>query len=448
MDIINYCVIAGVSLLFLIGCLAHLCENDLLSNKRIKKFRKVIYFLMFETTIDCIFELLLIIKAPIGLLYVIKEIEILINPTLAFLVFDIFYDRKTLKHDKTMQRIRKVLIATIIANIILQSLAIFGLNVFYIDLDSNYHRGPLVSVYVMLLLIGVIALEYSMVVFSNKTQSTMKITLMSFTGLLFTSIVLRALFYDNNYDFLCLSASAPFLLIYYSHVTLRVDPVTRLLNRQVYSKLIKKINYTTIIIMIDANNFKQINDTFGHECGDQTLKRIANTICKTYGPYAYCFRIGGDEFCVILKPDVFEKLIEETPYRDAYSMTEKFMSRLDVAIQDEAKLAESEIFMRYGVSQGYAIYYSQTDYPYTVEKMPFEDVIKTADERMYKNKESFKRNHPELENAFRQKSTRPKVSYEESKVRIDQPPSMVIGEQNAETIKNIDHAENVHINLD
>ncbi|MBR2840169.1 GGDEF domain-containing protein [Candidatus Saccharibacteria bacterium] len=409
---------------------------------------------MFETTIDCAFVLLLANKVPIAILYVVKEVEIIINPTLAFLVFDIFYDKRTLRQDKTMQKLRKVIHATIVANAILQSLAIFGLNVFYIDDKLDYHRGPLVFVYVLLLLIGVVALECGMLVFSSKTQSTMKITLLSFTALLLTSILLRAFFYDNNYDFLCLSASTPFLLIYYSHVTLRVDPVTKLLNRQVYSKFIKRIDYTTIIIMIDANNFKQINDTFGHECGDQTLWRLANIICKTYGQYAYCFRIGGDEFCAILKPEVFSKLTEETPYRDAYSAAEKFMSRLDVAIKAEAKKVGQEAYLKFGVSQGHGVYYSQTDYPTTAGQTPIEDVIKMADRRMYQSKESFKEQYGKLDDAPMQDISRPKVHYEPASVELVQeesdeatvrqtPNKTFI--QHAQEIKNIQHVDELHV---
>ena len=445
MDLTNYCVIAGVSLLFLAGCLMHLSENDLFSDRRISKFRKVIYVLMLETTIDCAFELLVAYKAPIAVLYVVKEVEMIINPTMAFLVFDVFYDKKALRHDKTMQKLCKVMQATIIANIILQLLAFFGLNVFYIDENINYHRGPLVFVYVLLLLIGVVVLECSMFIFSSKTQSTMRVTLLTFTALLVTSIVLRAFFYDNNYDFLCLAASAPFLLIYYSHVTLRVDPTTRLLNRQVYSHLIKRINYTTIVIIIDANNFKQINDGLGHPCGDQTLRRIASLIREAYGQYAYCFRIGGDEFCVILKPDVFEKLIEKIPYRDAYSLAEKLMARLDELIHADAAKAGSDVFMLYGVSQGYGIYYSEVDYPNAPEHMPIEDVIKRADQDMYYNKESYRENHPEFEYVPKRNFARPKVSYERSKVKVAEQSSVAAEYQDSETVENIDRIDDTHV---
>lgn len=417
-ELINYCVIAAVSLLFLIGCLAHLCENDVFSKHRIGKFRRLIYMLMFEVIIDCLFEILAFLGTPISVLYVIKACEMIINPTLIYLVFDIFYDKKRVKQDPIMQRLQKFILVTIAANAVLQLLAVFGLKTFSIDSNGQYHRETLVIAYVILLVIGVFAIMYGIFVFSRKTQSTMQVTMFSFATILFISIVLRALFADNNYDFLCMSVAIPFLLIYYSHLTLRVDPLTRLLNRNVYSRAVKNVNYTTIVIIVDANNFKRINDSFGHECGDQTLRQIGHAIFEAYGQYAYCYRIGGDEFCVVLKPDMFGKLIEETPHHDVYYMAEKLMDRLEIAIQSEKDKNSEEGFLDYGVSQGYGIYYSETDYPEIVNRMPFEKVVELADKRMYHNKERCKKAHPELEKTPEPDSARARVIYKPSDPEI------------------------------
>lgn len=65
-----------------------------------------------------------------------------------------------------------------------------------------------------------------------------------------------------------------------------------------------KTNYMILkpakIIIFDVNNFKTINDTYGHSFGDYCLKEIGYAIKKTYGNYGLCYRIGGDEFSVIL----------------------------------------------------------------------------------------------------------------------------------------------------
>ena len=53
-------------------------------------------------------------------------------------------------------------------------------------------------------------------------------------------------------------------------------------------------------IMIDIDNFKQINDSFGHSFGDKTLQQTANYLLHVFPKQQYTvFRIGGDEFAVI-----------------------------------------------------------------------------------------------------------------------------------------------------
>ena len=396
MEVANYCVIAGVSILLLLGCLLHLIENDTFSTKTIGQFQRLIYVLVIEIVIDCVFMILEGHEIPNAILYIMKSIELVLNPISAFLVFDIFYDKKVSRRDKGMNRIRKMMIVVININVLLQLFAIVGHSVFIIDKNNLYRRGPLMPVYVLLLLFMIIALAVGIIVYSTKTQSIMKATLFSFTILLVTSVALRLFFPKRNYDFLCIAISTLFLLIYYSHVTLRIDPLTKMLNRNVYSRLIERIDYTTIIIIVDVNHFKQINDTYGHACGDQVLKNFASIICKAYGQYAYCFRTGGDEFCIILKPNVFEKLLEETPNCDVYKMAEELMESLENLIQEYNAEKGEHSLLGNGVSQGYGIFYAHpNEATIDYNDMPLKEVLELADQRMYRNKEQYKIKHPE-----------------------------------------------------
>ena len=52
--------------------------------------------------------------------------------------------------------------------------------------------------------------------------------------------------------------------------------------------------------IIDADNFKSINDTYGHAVGDIVLQRIADVVKKEFRSMDYICRIGGDEFAVIM----------------------------------------------------------------------------------------------------------------------------------------------------
>ena len=86
-----------------------------------------------------------------------------------------------------------------------------------------------------------------------------------------------------------------------------------------------KDDETISLMFIDVDNFKLINDKYGHLKGDISLTEIADCIKKAYEQYGYCYRIGGDEFCVILENNVsivectkeFLRLLEEK--RETYS---------------------------------------------------------------------------------------------------------------------------------
>ena len=87
----------------------------------------------------------------------------------------------------------------------------------------------------------------------------------------------------------------------------RVDPLTGLLNRRMLAETMRREirvaernGKPLSLIYFDLDRFKQINDQFGHDRGDQVLKGIGNALHEVSRNVDLCFRLGGDEFCVIL----------------------------------------------------------------------------------------------------------------------------------------------------
>ncbi len=81
------------------------------------------------------------------------------------------------------------------------------------------------------------------------------------------------------------------------------DPLTDLFNRGAYDRMVKiyeEDGAKFALIILDVDTFKEVNDTFGHEMGDNILKEVAQTIKTTFRSIDYVFRIGGDEFAVIM----------------------------------------------------------------------------------------------------------------------------------------------------
>lgn len=83
------------------------------------------------------------------------------------------------------------------------------------------------------------------------------------------------------------------------------DPLTDLLNRGSYDKMLdlyekRAAEHPFALIMIDVDTFKQVNDTYGHQMGDEILKHVAHLITIAWRTIDHVCRIGGDEFAIIM----------------------------------------------------------------------------------------------------------------------------------------------------
>lgn len=87
----------------------------------------------------------------------------------------------------------------------------------------------------------------------------------------------------------------------------REDQLTRLLNRRAFFELVTEFERSSAagsvglaLMIIDVDYFKKINDTFGHQAGDQALKSIADAITSVSPTSSLVARLGGEEFAVVL----------------------------------------------------------------------------------------------------------------------------------------------------
>lgn len=93
------------------------------------------------------------------------------------------------------------------------------------------------------------------------------------------------------------------------------DTLTHLLNRrsmdnylQAAHRQAKTGQATFCLMMMDIDDFKKVNDTYGHDCGDEVLKYVAHTISTGVKKNDYVFRWGGEEILVLLNTD-FDKAL-------------------------------------------------------------------------------------------------------------------------------------------
>lgn len=97
--------------------------------------------------------------------------------------------------------------------------------------------------------------------------------------------------------------------------TSNTDELTGCLNRHAYETDINKLDLKKewIYISLDLNCLKRINDTYGHAAGDEMICAAAACMTASFGEFGKVYRIGGDEFAVIVtkKPDEFDSMKNE-----------------------------------------------------------------------------------------------------------------------------------------
>ena len=145
------------------------------------------------------------------------------------------------------------------------------------------------------------------------------------------------------------------------------DSLTGLFNERYFSRVLniceaKKLPF--VLYYLDLDRFKPVNDTYGHVMGDRLLKEISSRLLRCIRSRDYAFRIGGDEFALIVSADMDEE--------QRGRMAERIQTMLSAPIIIEGKV------LSVGVSCGCACYPEDGD---------ASQVRIAADSRMYAEKQ-------------------------------------------------------------
>jgi diguanylate cyclase (GGDEF)-like protein len=154
----------------------------------------------------------------------------------------------------------------------------------------------------------------------------------------------------------------------------KTDMVTGLFNRRAYNEICN-MEYQRLVrnhrilsvVMFDIDHFKRINDTYGHDTGDIVLKNVAQIVESVIREYDYAFRIGGDEFLLLLP---------ETNREQASLLAERIRKQ----IEDQKVVDKNNLILSLTASFGIA-QYNQND-------ASIETVTRKADEALYQAKKS------------------------------------------------------------
>lgn len=149
------------------------------------------------------------------------------------------------------------------------------------------------------------------------------------------------------------------------------DSLTDLYNKAKMRKLVEKhirradAHDEGAFLIIDIDDFKSINDTYGHLYGDEVLIKIANILLISTGLEDYAGRIGGDEFCVFCRGENAGQHAMETAERISQ-------------MADRIQLSGRRVTLSMGISK------------YPADAATYEDLYQKADQALYRVKHSGK----------------------------------------------------------
>ena len=287
---------------------------------------------------------------------------------LSYVHFQVFHEE-----EKTRRLFYPLLAINTVSAVLLVLSQFFGW--FYtIDAANIYHRGPLFLLSASITVALVLAAYVLIIINRKKIERKYYFTLALFAVPPFMGIFLQIYFYGIS---LMLNSVVLSLLIVFLNIqnhSMYTDYLTGVYNRkklEVY--LQEKIststdNKTFAAIMIDVDNFKSINDTYGHVVGDNALVASAKLLESCLRSNDFIARFGGDEFCIVLDGSDRNDL-------------EAIVCRINSCIE---KFNESSSHpYKLDFSMGYAVF----DYH---SHMKVEEFQKQIDILMYENKRANK----------------------------------------------------------
>jgi diguanylate cyclase (GGDEF)-like protein len=151
------------------------------------------------------------------------------------------------------------------------------------------------------------------------------------------------------------------------------DALTECSNRRAYDDKLRElalqeIDDDFVCVSVDLNGLKQINDSLGHDAGDEAIRGVSKCLQKGFGPYGNLYRTGGDEFVALIwaKEEPLEEIIE----------------KVNSIINDW----KGQIVDKISVSIGYA---SHREFP----DRTINELSRIADVKMYEAKSEYYRNN-------------------------------------------------------
>ena len=165
-----------------------------------------------------------------------------------------------------------------------------------------------------------------------------------------------------------------------AHHIAYTDELTGLKNRRALSESMLSLGKNYCIVMVDIDYFKQFNDTYGHDLGDNVLQIVAS-VMEEVGKGGQAYRFGGEEFTLVFKNKKMQDVKEELENLRT-TVEAELIDVVDLKAQSKSKSDKASLTktINVTVSMGVAQASAKNTSP--------DKILKMADEALYKAKKS------------------------------------------------------------
>lgn len=196
----------------------------------------------------------------------------------------------------------KTAVACEAAYLISLALMLPGGMVFSVSEENLYSRGDFFAFYVTAYFAALVYLAACTAITARVFQNRSRVLIYPLIVFLAAETIIQIELPQLHVTWLCVTLLSVLYFIYCSEMWNQLDALTGLLNQNSYLNCTAEMRRSgEVLVVFDVDDFKQVNDQYGHVKGDICLAEIAACIKRAYARHGYCYRTGGDEFCVLLR---------------------------------------------------------------------------------------------------------------------------------------------------
>ena len=244
-----------------------------------------------------------------------------------------------------------ILVPLALVNGILAYTSIFTKWMFYFDESNEFHRGPMGAMPFVVSAIYLVCLLFWSIARFRLGYRNESVIVIFIVVMAAVASGMETVF---HFKFIINGVGAIASVFYYLFLhtqTYKRDALTQALNRHTfYMDCEKYMKVPTVIVSVDINNLKTINDTVGHAKGDLAIVTVAKTLQNVFIKCGKLYRTGGDEFVLLCMKETEDKvqelleLVEQELQKNSYQIAWGLVS-YDPSMNFEKALSQSDANM-------------------------------------------------------------------------------------------------------